>query len=147
VPRLHYRVVDAADNCFFSFCVAENNVEVLQERPQTRDQSTQCDTEQSDPCIWNSDELWLLRKTSQSARDDNARLRGEVTVLQGDLEKLTSARRAERHLVESTCDQLRAARTANTRLQLLVKSLKTEQAIFTFVACTSSTHAVPFYIV
>jgi len=67
-----------------------------------------------------------LRRVFKATGDENARLRSQVCVLQNDVEKMTTERREQQRLLESTRNQLHAAETANKRLQMLVNHLKIE---------------------
>jgi len=77
-------------------------------------------------CIWDSDEIDVLRRAFKATSDENTRLRSQVCVLQSDVEKMTTERCARRRSLESTRQRLHRAKTANNRLQMLVNHLKTE---------------------
>jgi len=85
-----------------------------------------CTLAKEDSCIWDSNEIQVLRRAFKATNDENVRLRSELGVLQEDVQKMTVERCAQRKLLATTQQRLHAAETANKRLQMLVNHLKTE---------------------
>jgi len=81
---------------------------------------------EQDSCVWDSNDIRVLRRAFRATSDENARLRSKVRVLQEDVEKLTVERCDQRKSAETTRQRLHDAQTANRRLQMLANHLKTE---------------------
>jgi len=107
---------------------------------EVRDANIQCSLESSnsslhssdtpikqDACIWDSNEIHVLRRAFKATSDENVHLRSQVSVLQDDVEKMTAERRTQRKLLESVKQRLHTVETVNGRLQLLASHLKTER--------------------
>jgi len=77
-------------------------------------------------CIWDSNEIQVLRQAFRATNDENAHLCSQVCVLQDDVERITAERRQQHELLESSRQRLHQAEIANKRLQMLVNHLKSE---------------------
>lgn len=98
----------------------------IESSPRSDDQPSSTSDKHGDPCIWDSNEIQVLRQVLKTAKVENGQLRGQVRVLQDDVQKMTTERRAQRKLLESTAQRLHRAETANKRLQMLANHLKSE---------------------
>jgi len=79
-----------------------------------------------DSCIWDSNELQVLRRAFKATGEENARLRSQVCVLQDDVGRMTAERCDQHKSLETTRRRLHDAQTANKRLHMLASHLKTE---------------------
>ena len=103
----------------------------IQSSLQADDQSDSTSDKQhmhmkEDSCIWDSNEIEVLRQEFKATNDENAHLCSQVCVLHDDVQRMTADRREQRKLLESTRQRLHKAETANKRLQMLVNHLKSE---------------------
>jgi len=93
------------------------------------DQPTHSDSDiglQQDSCLWDSNEIGVLRGAFRATSEENRRLRSQVRVLREDVGKLGADQCDQRETLGATRQLLHDAETANRRLQMLANHLKTE---------------------
>lgn len=84
------------------------------------------DVEQVDSCIWDSNDIQVLRQAFRETSNEHVRFRSQVRVLQEEVEKMSVERSDQGKALETTRQHLHDARTANRRLQMIVNHLRME---------------------
>ena len=79
-----------------------------------------------DSCIWNREELNVLREVFKAAKKQNAQLQAELQVSNEELTELRSVCRDQSKMVHATSTTLRRAKTSNERQRLLINNLNSQ---------------------
>ena len=115
----------------FWFCDSHGTGKAVCDGKKMRDASTstsdladQATQDIHDPCIWNSNEIDVLRSVFQAARDQNLKLRAEIHETRDQFEKLQEKHKKQCGDEEARSTRLREAAKANKRFTIVVQNMK-----------------------
>ncbi len=77
-----------------------------------------------DECLWDSEEIEVLRDVFKAAKAQNNKLKAQLRVNQEELKKLKTKYKKQSNVLEVRTMKLQEATKANERLQLMSDSLK-----------------------
>lgn len=92
----------------------------------TNDPGVACFPDIQDPCIWNSEEIAVLRSVFRATKEENSKLRGELNETREQFRELQERHKRERKENENPLKRLNEAKKANQRLSILSKNLKAQ---------------------